>query len=374
MVGAKLGPPPRFSHLLRMATSFPIIDGHNDTLTQIRNARGEDARSFLMRSDKGHIDLSRAQEGGLAGGFFAVFTASPDYERVFQPLCDDHGNVIPGGRSVPLPPRLRRETALRYTLSVMSDLFRLEEEADGAVKVVRTVSDLRACVAEGVLAMILHIEGVECLDTRLETLDVLCAAGLRSLGIVWSRPNAFGHGVPFDFPRSPDTGKGLTAAGRRLVQTCNRLGILVDLSHLNEAGFWDVAGISEAPLVCTHSGMHALSPSPRNLTDAQLDAVRDSGGVVGINFHVGFLREDGDAEAPTSLVKIAEHARYAADRMGVEHVALGSDFDGATMPGDLGDVTGLPRLVDALRQHGFVDDDLRKITHENWIRVLSETW
>lgn len=357
-----------------MHRPIPVLDGHNDTLTQIRNAPSDEARSFLQRSDRGHMDLPRAREGGLAGGFFAIFTASPNYERVVEPMVDADGKPVPGGRTVALPPKLRREKALRYTLSVMSDLFRLEREAEGAVKVVRTVGDIRRCMKLGSLAMILHIEGVESLDTGLEALDVFYAAGLRSLGPVWSRPNAFGHGVPFDFPRTPDTGPGLTAAGRRLVKACNELGILVDLSHLNAAGFWDVAGISEAPLVCTHSGMHALSASPRNLTDAQLDAVRDSGGVVGINFHVGFLREDGDAEAPTSLVKIAEHARYAADRMGVEHVALGSDFDGATMPGDLGDVTGLPRLMDALRDHGFDDSDLMKIAHENWIRVLSETW
>lgn len=357
-----------------MSAHIPIIDGHNDTLTQIRNAPAEERRTFLQRSDRGHIDLPRAREGGLAGGFFAIFTASPDYERVIRPMTDDDGEPVPGGWTVDLPPKLRRETALRYTLSVMSDMFRLEADAEGALKVVRTSAELRRCLEDGVFAVILHIEGVESLDTRLEALDVFYEAGLRSLGPVWSRPNAFGHGVPFDFPRSPDTGPGLTAAGRRLIGACNRLGVLVDLSHLNEAGFWDVARISEAPLVCTHSGVHALSPSPRNLTDAQFDAVRDSGGVVGINFHVGFLREDGDADAETSLTEIVRHARYAADRIGIEHIALGSDFDGATMPGDLGDVTGLPRLMEALRDAGFSESDLRRIAHENWERVLSETW
>ncbi len=289
-------------------------------------------------------------------------------------MMDDDGEAVPGGWTVDLPPKLRRETALRYTLSVMSDLFRLEADAEGALKVVRTSAELRRCLEDGVFAMILHIEGVESLDTRLEALDVFYEAGLRSLGPVWSRPNAFGHGVPFDFPRGPNTGPGLTAAGRRLIGACNRLGILVDLSHLNEAGFWDVARISDVPLVCTHSGMHALSHTPRNLTDAQLDAVRDSGGIVGVNFHVGFLREDGDADAETSLTEIVRHARYAADRMGMEHIALGSDFDGATMPADLGDVTGLPGLVDAFLSAGFSEADMRRIAHENWERVLADTW
>ena len=212
---------------------------------------------------------------------------------------------------------------------MISDLLRLEAEAGGAVKVCRTAGEIRGCIADGTFAAVLHIEGVEAIDTRLEALDVLHAAGLRSLGPVWSRPNAFAHGVPFDFPRSPDTGPGLTAAGKRLVEACNRLRILIDLSHLNEKGFWDVAKRSDAPLVATHSCAWTLVHSPRNLTDAQLDAIRDTGGIVGVNYHKGFLRADGDAERTTSLTEIVRHARYIADRIGVEHVGLGSDFDGA---------------------------------------------
>jgi membrane dipeptidase len=359
-----------------MATqpTVTVFDGHNDTLTQIRNAGPEEARSFLERSDRGHVDLPRAREGGMGGGFFAIFTASSDWERTIRPMIGPDGKEVPGGRSVALPPRLPRRKALAYTLSVMSDLFRLEAESDGAVKVVRTAAELRRCLQDGTFAAILHIEGVEALDTRLETLDVLHAAGLRSLGPVWSRPNAFAHGVPFDFPCGPDTGPGLTAAGKRLVEACNRLGVMVDLSHLNEAGFWDVARLSRAPLVATHSCAWALASSPRNLTDAQLDAIRDSGGIVGVNFHKGFLRADGDADRETSLAEIVRHARYVADRIGVEHVGLGSDFDGAKMPEDLGDVTGLPRLVEALGAAGFDDADVRRIAHGNWLRVLEETW
>lgn len=354
--------------------TVPVFDGHNDTLTQIRNAPPDEARSFLERSGRGHVDLPRAREGGLAGGFFAIFTANPRWERAIAPMVGPDGEAVPGGRSVPLPPRLGRRPALDYTLAVMSDLFRWEEDAGGAMKVVRTAGELRRCLADGTFAAVLHIEGVEALDTRLEALDVFVEAGLRSLGPVWSRPNAFGHGVPFDFPRSPDTGPGLTAAGKRLVGRCNRLGVLVDLSHLNEKGFWDVARLSQAPLVATHSCAWALSPSPRNLTDRQLDTIASSGGLVGINFHRGFLRADGDAEQPTSLDEIVRHARYVADRIGVEHVALGSDFDGARMPDDLPDAAALPRLVDALRGGGFDASDLERIGTGNWLRVLEDTW
>jgi membrane dipeptidase len=351
-----------------------IFDGHNDTLTRIRSVEGRDLRAFLDGRTEGHIDLSRARAGGLVGGFFAIFTRSPGWSKKLAPLVGPEGEVVEGGFSVAPPGRLSRATALRHVVQITSGLLRLEAESGGALEIVRTAADVRRCRAEGRLAVILHIEGAECLDTRLEALDVLVAAGLRSLGLVWSRSNAFGHGVPFDFPRSPDTGPGLTAAGRRLVRRCNGLGVLVDLSHLNEAGFWEVAEISTAPLVATHSCAYALSPSPRNLTDRQLDAVAESGGVVGINFHKGFLRADGDWTAPTSVSEIARHARYVADHIGVEHVALGSDFDGATMPDDLPDASALPALVSALRTSGFDDRELDLIGHGNWDRVLEQTW
>jgi membrane dipeptidase len=197
---------------------------------------------------------------------------------------------------------------------------------------------------------------------------------LRSIGLVWSRANDFAEGVPFRFPSSPDTGPGLTDAGRELVRACNRLGILVDLSHLNEAGFWDVAGLSDAPLVATHSNAHALCAASRNLTDAQLDAIRDSNGVVGVNFAVTFLREDGSFVPDTPITEIVRHIDYLAGRMGIDHVAFGSDFDGAEIPAELGGAAGLPKLVAALHSAGYDDDAVAKITHGNWLRVLRTTW
>jgi membrane dipeptidase len=158
------------------------------------------------------------------------------------------------------------------------------------------------------------------------------------------------------------------------VYACNELGIVVDLSHLNEAGFWDVARISAKPLVATHSNAHALCPSTRNLTDAQLDAIGSSGGVVGVNFAVSFLREDGGQVAATPLGEIVRHVEYIAGRIGIDHVALGSDFDGALVPEALGGIAGLPKLVDALRAAGFDDEGVAKVTHRNWLRVLGDTW
>jgi membrane dipeptidase len=221
---------------------------------------------------------------------------------------------------------------------------------------------------------VLHLEGAEAIDPDLEALEQWYAAGLRSLGPVWSRPNAFAHGVPFASPATPDIGPGLTRRGTALIAACAELGVLVDLSHLNEAGFWDVARLEAGPLVASHSGAHALCPSSRNLTDAQLDAIGASGGLVGIVFAVPFLRPDF-AEAPdTPIALIAEHARYVAERAGAEHVALGSDFDGATIPAPLGDVAGLPKLVAALRDAGFDEAETAAICWHNWRRVLDAWW
>jgi membrane dipeptidase len=278
------------------------------------------------------------------------------------------------GYAFPLAPAIETGYAQRVTLEMMARLLRLEEASRGQVKIARTARELASCLHRGVLTMVAHIEGAEAIDPGLDMLYVLRAAGLRSLGIVWSRPNAFATGVPFQFPASPDTGPGLTDAGRELVRACNRLGIMIDLSHLNERGFWDVAGITDAPLVATHSCVHALCPNTRNLTDRQLDAVAESDGLVGINFATSFLRADGKNDADTPIVEIVRHVAYIADRFGVEHVALGSDFDGATVPRELGDAAGLPRLVAALRAHGFDEPALAKITHENWLRVLRKTW
>jgi membrane dipeptidase len=253
-------------------------------------------------------------------------------------------------------------------------LFKTEAESGGQLKVIRTVEDLESCLHDGVLAAVLHFEGAENLGPDPGALEDLYETGLRSLGLVWSRPNAYGHGVPFRFPASPNTGPGLTDAGRELVRECNRLGVLLDLSHLNERGFWDVAAIMQAPLVVTHSNAYTLCPTTRNLTDRQLDAIRDSDGMVGVNFAVGFLREDGKDEEDTPIEAVVRHVDYLVERIGVERVGFGSDFDGAKVPRGIGDASGLPKLLVALRERGYDGAALKKLAHENWVRVLRTTW
>src|SRR4051812_47407993 len=337
---------------------IPVFDGHNDTITR------EDADRFVTGRPDGHIDLERARAGGLAGGIFAVFTATPGDD---DPELDGDG-----GYALPVAASIGQDVAAPDATRAAGRLLALERA--GHVRVARAPGDLEAARTDGVLAAVLHLEGAEAIDPGLEALDLWHAAGLRSLGPVWSRHNAFAHGVPFASPSSPDTGRGLTAAGPALVRRCAELGTAVDLSPLNEAGFWDVARLDGAPLIASHSGVHALAPASRNLTDAQLDAIGSSGGLVGIVYAVNFLRADGAEDVDTPLATVAAHARHVADRIGAEHVGLGSDFDGATMPAELGDVAGLSRLLDALRAAGFTEDELYGIAWGNWRRVLARAW
>lgn len=338
-----------------------VFDGHNDALTR------EDHAGLVSGRHGGHLDLPRMRAGGLRGAIFAVFSESPEFDWTVVERDD-------GVREYALAQPISQLEAAASATRAAGRLAALER--DGHVRIVRELADLDAVHAhpDGPPAAVLHIEGAEAIDPELEALEHWYAAGLRSLGPVWSRSNAFGHGVPFIFPATPDTGPGLTPAGQALVARCAERGIMIDLSHLNEKGFWDVARAEPGPLVASHSGVHALAASTRNLTDEQLDAIGSTDGLVGIIYGCQFIRADLVDDADTPLSVIAQHAAYVAERIGVRHVALGSDFDGTTIPDALGDVSGLPKLLDALREAGFSDADLQAIAWENWRRVLGAWW
>ncbi len=335
---------------------IPVVDGHNDAL--LRAWRHDE--SLRERSEDGHLDLQRMREGGIAAGFFAIFVPEDDLER------DPRDRVVEteDGWEVPLAEPLEpgRATTVAEELAAI---------AERDLTLVRTVDDLERCISGGEPGAILHLEGAEPVRPDLTNLDRWIERGIRSIGIAWSRPNAFGCGVPFRFPGTPDTGPGLTDAGRELVRACNARGVLVDLAHLNERGFFDVAALTDAPLVVTHAGVHALAPQTRSVTDAQLDAIGDTGGLVGIVFDVVMTRSDGDLVFDTHLDVIAGHIDYVAERIGIDHVALGSDFDGCFPPAELDDASKMQALLDTL---GWSDDELALLAHGNWLRVLRATW
>ena len=339
--------------------SNPVVfDGHNDALLRLwKSGRSDAVQRFVSGEDEGHIDLPRAATGGLGGGLCAIYVPS---ERVL----DDDGNF----------PTPTRAEALEVTIAQAGLLARAERESQGALKICRTAQDIRTAFANGSFASVMHLEGAEAITADLNLLYALYDMGLRTLGPVWSRPNIFAFGVPFRYPSSPDIGPGLSSYGKALVRSCNELGIMIDLSHLNEAGFWEVAKLSDAPLVASHSNVHAICGHSRNVTDRQLDAIRDSGGLVGINFGVSFLHPEGKRDLAMDLSMLVRHVDYIVDRIGIDHVAFGSDFDGTRIPEALRDARDLPKLLDALRAGGYEGHDLEKITNGNWLRVLEQTW
>lgn len=348
--------------------SVPLIfDGHVDVLSKLYDLGASNPAQIFAGGYKAHIDLPKAKIGGFGGGFFAVYIPSKE-----TPIDGMEDRLVGNEYDLPLPPAINQTDALPIALKQISILLQLESA--GHLKICTSVAQIKSCLANGIIAAILHMEGAEAIDKDFVALDVFYAAGLRSIGPVWSRPNIFGHGVPFRYPSDGDTGPGLTEAGKELVRQCNQRKILLDLSHLNEKGFWQVAKISKAPLVATHSNAHALSNCSRNLTDKQLTAIAESGGMVGLNFAVGFLRADGQWNTDTGLDVMLAHLDHLISHLGEDHVGIGTDFDGAQIPDTIGDAAGLPTFRQAMASHGINDQLMTKLCHSNWLTVLERTW
>jgi len=347
-----------------MTNPLPFFDGHNDFLLRLQQEPERREELWLGDTGLGHLDLKRMQQSGFAGGLFAIYVPSPksglDYMQIMKQAPFE----------VPLPAMMLPEAAQPIALSMAGHLHWMERAAPDAFKVCRSAAETRATFGSGKIAAVMHMEGAEAIGADLDALYLFHDMGLRSLGPVWSRPTLFGHGVPFKFPATPDIGPGLTEVGKDLIRLCNELGIMIDLSHMNEAGFNDVARLSSSPLVATHSNVHALSNTPRNLTDRQLDMIRESKGMVGLNYAVGFLRADGMGTSDVGLDVMVRHLDYLIDKLGEDHVGLGSDFDGCTVPDPIKDVTGVPNLFAALRIHGYDPALLTKLASTNWLDCL----
>lgn len=352
-----------------MTDSIAFFDGHNDFLLRLMLSETPRETVWLEGNGKGHLDLKRMREAGFAGGLFAIFVP-PKRQKGKGAAASVTTPAINAG----LPPLLTHEVAQPVALAMAGLLHWMARAAPDDFSVCRSVADIRAAMDAGRIAGVMHMEGAEAIGPELDALYLFHEMGLRSLGPVWSRPTVFGHGVPFRFPATPDTGPGLTAAGKDLVRACNELGVMIDLSHLNEKGFDDVAALSTRPLVATHSNAHALCPSPRNLTDRQLAQIRETGGMVGLNFATIFLSENGGPAADIGWEPMLRHLDYLIEHLGEDNVGLGSDFDGCTVPEVMGDVTGVPKLFEALGTHGYDTALIGKLARENWLGCLERTW
>jgi len=356
-----------------------IFDGHNDALLRLwrqnqhPNQQVGDigGQSFITGDSPAQLDRPKARQGQMVGGFFAMFTPAPD--KVANDKVSIHkaqnSNRQMAGDILNLDP-VDHHDALHATNAMFDIADHLAAHYPDHMRICRTAHDIRAAISNQQMAMVMHIEGAEAIAPDLSNLDAFYDRGLRSIGPVWSRPNDFAYGVPFEYPSSPDIGDGLTDAGRALIMACNQKHIMIDLSHMNEAGFWDIARLSTAPLVATHSNAHSICPASRNLTNRQLDAIAESGGLVGVNFAIGFLRPDGQKNPDMPVEVIIRHLDHLLTHLGENGVALGSDFDGAEMANDLNTAANLPVLVAAMRQAGYGEALITRICHQNWIDMI----
>ena len=344
----------------RQADAVPAFVGHSDYLPALA---GYDVKSPLMGrppcTTRLSAEASLPRTEPFIGGFFEVFVPPVEPGRFVR--TDE-------GFSVDYPPPLDQAYALDRTIAGTRALLDLTSATGTRVRLVRSVGEIESAREAGEIAAVLHLGDADAIDAELGALHVLHAAGLRSLAVTWSRQNPFGYGAPYRFPGSPDIGPGLTAAGKALVQACNRLGIVVDLAHLNEAGFRDVANISSAPLVVSHGAAHALFPSTRAATDEQLGMIAASGGLIGVS-------SEGISSTPAGMVEdTVAHIRHIADRVGIDHVAFGSDLYRSPAAGNPDGSLLLTSVQRRLAEEGWDGDMLARVAWGNWRRVLLATW
>ncbi|MGI6658261.1 MAG: dipeptidase [Dethiobacteraceae bacterium] len=311
-----------------------IVDGHCDTVYHFRHT---EEYNFAQRNERGHIDLPRLQEGGVALQFFALFI-----EPEFKPY----------------------QTVTRVLQ--LAEHFLAEMEKNCAhVQIVKTQQDLDDARAQRKLAALMTLEGAEPLEGGVEILHILYRLGLRGVGLTWNQRNGLADGVGVGAGAG-----GLTELGKDMVREMNRLGIIVDGAHLAPRAFYDLLETSNKPVVITHANAYQLCAHPRNLTDEQLRALRDQGGVIGLTFFPTFIVEQG----PASLADLLDHFCYIADRFGTELLGVGADYDGIeSTVTELPDVSKLPLLVKGLQDRGFTEKEVRQIMGENFLRIVRST-
>ncbi len=338
-----------------------VVDAHNDVLSflvppydRFPWENGWDG-DFLPVLDLGqdlgsvtrygHIDLSALREGNLNVPYFAVFSS----ERFW------------GDRA--LEQALGQIYALHHNQNLNADKMDLA----------RTPGDIKDTTDAGRIAAVLTVEGADYITEAngKELLRQLADLGVAVLGLTWNDSNQLAEGLNSIYPdaSSSEPGMGLTEFGAEIVQKMNELGIVVDVSHLHENSFWDVLEVSDESVIASHSSAAAVHDHPRNLTDEQIEAIAAGGGVGHIAFVPSFLASDPDQ---ASVQKVVDHIDHVVQLVGVEHVGLGSDFDGAVMPSDLSGASDLPRVTEELLGRGYTAEDVRLILGENALRVLSE--
>ncbi|NLI93703.1 MAG: membrane dipeptidase [Peptococcaceae bacterium] len=307
-----------------------IADGHCDSLGDLTDGK----RDLKGKADFGHWDLQKAKVANIGMQFFSAYI-----ESQYKPFL-----------------------AMQRGLEQVEAARKFIDENRDDIFLISGLHDLNRLGNNGEMGIVLHVEGGEILAESLFMLDIIFRLGVRSIGLTWNERNAIADGVGELHSRG-----GLSRFGLDVISRMNELGMLVDVSHINEAGFWDVIRHSDKPVIATHSCAQALCNHPRNLNDQQLKALAEKKGLVGVNFCPDFLNETGQA----SMDDVIRHICYIAEIAGVDTVAFGSDFDGiSSTPHGLEDVSKFIDLIEKLHQSGFSLMEIEKICHGNFVRVL----
>jgi len=309
-----------------------IIDGHCDTLCDVADG----LRDLRTRSNKGHLDLERLRIAGVKGQIFALYT-------------DD--NYITDG-------------ALPRTLKLISAFLKELDKSDQMVHV-KCPGDAAKAYELNKIACFLSIEGGEALNGDLDMLRVFYEIGVRLMGITWNRKNQLASGVGDGV-----LDEGLTPFGKTVIAEMNRLGMVIDISHISEKGFWDIIDITESPIIASHSNSRKLADHPRNLTDEQAKIIADNGGVIGVTLVKPFL---GNSRG--NIRGVVEHIDHFVNLLGDDHVSIGCDFDGISdelLPDGIKDVTDIKKIVEELVSMGYEDSSIEKIMGLNLLRVIEE--
>ncbi|HEY3130195.1 MAG TPA: dipeptidase [Acidobacteriota bacterium] len=353
-----------------------VIDTHADTLQRVLMGNED----ITQRSSKGHLDLPRMREGGLDAEFFALWVDSPFVGPV----------------------------AVKRTLQLIDAMYRVIGKSKGELRLAVNASEVEHNAKEGKLSALMGIEGGHAIDDDLAALRMYHRLGVRYMTLTWSNRNNWA-----DSSGEPPKWNGLTDFGRDVVREMNRIGMIVDISHVSDKTFWDVMQVTTKPVIASHSSASALNDVPRNMKDDMLRAMAKNGGVVGINFYSAFLSSEfarasraTQSSAPTvaDLMKkyggdpfqtameryrimietpsplppppfkvLIDHIDHVAKVAGIDHVGLGSDFDGIdSAPEGIRDVTDLPKITEALLDRGYSETEVKKILGGNFLRVLRE--
>ena len=364
----------RITDLLRDA---PLIDGHNDLLWALREAREKtgDEPDVALPTPQLQTDLPRLAQGGLGAQFWSVYVPST------------------------LPP----DEAVTKTLEQIDALYRLVQRHPDRLEHARTADDVERIAANGRIASMIGVEGGHSIGGSLGTLRILARLGAGYLTLTHNDDTAWADSATGEHPHG-----GLTTFGEEVVRELNRCGVLVDLSHVSDDTMRQAIEVSEAPVIFSHSSARALCDVTRNVPDDVLELVGRRGAVVMVTFVPSFIAPEGaernraawekagelraahaddpqalraameewwDAleEVPATISQVADHIDHVRDVAGIDHIGVGGDFDGASgMPEGLQDVSGYPTLFDELATRGYTDEDLRKIAGRNVLRVMRE--